>query len=1226
MFDSDDVWKNELGLPEILQDLIGKSRYGILDSLIIGDSHRFVVYFISREKIDLKTVCGIITKNLKAEYEKISLVQVNRFPLSPEGYIDKQLISDFQKLPSYSDDKKGQSTAIGQNTSLLVGEPLDYRGETPSTLIEALKSASGRPLNVGVTFHKSDGEETFISYKDLWERAEMLSRRLAKRIGTECTQVVLAIDDQEIFVSWFWACQLAGLSVIPYELSRNREKAHKFQVEGIFASAGKLKIVTNKLDFFSEVGLEGDDLIDVNLLKGGDSPIGDNILISNDVKSSDIALLLMTSGSSGPSKCVAQPHANILNYCRAVAQRHSFNRNNIGLNWLPLTHVGGLVMYHIRDVYLCCSQVLVETEAVLEAPLTWMKLIDRHAVTNSWAPNFAFSLAAKELQSINKGSLDLSSLEFLLNGGEQVVVEQALDFISIARAFGLDENVMIPSWGMSETCSGVLYSKEEDLERNMTASVGYPLPGISVRVVDEFGNILKCEEPGALQVKGGTVLKGYVQNGQLISACRDGWFDTGDIAQTGATGIKILGRQKDTIIVNGQNYSAYAIEDVINSIDGVSSNSAAVIGVRETGASTDRVVAYYCSDVLPEILQKNISRKIKRVVLETVGISISDIIQLNPSDVPRSTIGKIQKSELKKTWHEDTASVESGQQDLMDFTRSLSSEGDPSHPILQDVWHPFKASEWSEYAFGDYINLDFENLSNANAEEDFTKKISFVEEISPFSFESNDSIVIEINCMGCTGISVADFITQFHEHKKVQELRRQPVKSKITFVLVSQSAISPDPVVDAVVAYLRCLEMESRSLSISTIRVSPETVGKALLEILKVHLQPCEYAIERKSVFIRRYTPAAIDAVGPSARFSDIYAGVSRVLVTGGEGELGRALIKQLPESVKHILVVGNRSSYSAEKNKELEENTAHPGVKVDYLQWRDLSHTYGEIEKLYTEFAEEGSAAGPDMIFHLSGKLSHGPLGNQFPSLLESSCEAKLDVFDCIEKLVRKNPKTSLIVFSSITSRFGGVGVGAHSVSNACLSAKSELLVSNGAKVHIFDWSIWGNIGQSKDVTDPEIAALNGFLSIDYDSGFRAMHIILAEKPGRYTVGVDFDNPKLSWLKNTAQACIISDFSESYEGITSLNHKLQINPPMSLLFEDVEAELKSIWSDLLEMADIDRDSNFFDIGGNSLTLPRLKKRIASQFQIQVAQVDFFRYPTLAGLAEHISDKLSEEV
>ena len=183
----------------------------------------------------------------------------------------------------------------------------------------------------------------------------------------------------------------------------------------------------------------------------------------------------------------------MLSRSAATAQANDFSVAIASVNWFPLDHVGGIVMFHVQDVYVAAEQLHAATDFVLEDPLRWLDLLERHRATVTWAPNFAFGLVAGREEEIGRRRWDLSSLRVILNGGEAVVAATANRFLKVLAPHGLSPTAMRPAWGMSETSSGVTFSDsfgQDGASMNSFVDVGAPIPGVSIRIVDDRDEVV----------------------------------------------------------------------------------------------------------------------------------------------------------------------------------------------------------------------------------------------------------------------------------------------------------------------------------------------------------------------------------------------------------------------------------------------------------------------------------------------------------------------------------------------------------------------------------------------------------------------------------------------------------------------------------------------------------------------------------------------------------------
>ena len=490
--------------------------------------------------------------------------------------------------------------------------------------------------NTGITYcGYAEGDTSYQSYGDLLHQARCILGSLRDRGLQPQNKVILQLEDPRYFFACLWGCFLGGFVPIPLGVERvevDFEQSKLYRVRQSFTSDRTLIISdTGKI----EAALQVEDLLkrepDNNYHYG---------------KLDDLALLLFTSGSTGKPKGVMLSVRNLIASIYGMTKVNQLGDRDITLNWMPLEHVASLVMFHLSEVYLGCQQIQVQSELILQNPLQWLDLIDRHRVTVTWSPNFAYSLVNDKLNSASRSSWDLSCVRWMGNGAEAVVGQTSQRFLELLAPYGLSPAVLSPGYGMSETTSGICHSN--DFYRNMNrefVEVGAPIPGVSLRIVDEYGDLVLEGEIGLLQVKGATVTAGYYQqpelNREVFTA--DGWFNTGDLGFLNAGKLTITGRQKDVIIVNGVNYYSHEIETVVEAIAGVTVSYTAACSVN----SQQQQVAIFFHTLKQEELRELIN-KIRHSVFTSIGVAPAYIIPVAKETIPKTAIGKIQRSQLSQ--------------------------------------------------------------------------------------------------------------------------------------------------------------------------------------------------------------------------------------------------------------------------------------------------------------------------------------------------------------------------------------------------------------------------------------------------------------------------------------------------------------------------------------------------------------------------------------------------
>ena len=583
--------------------------------------------------------------------------------LLPAGKLTEELTSTPNNRSSNSTrlgkkpEARPAETAEEARASEVRGADLMVSDGEPVHLAEVLERAARG--DQGLVFVRSDGEEVRRGYGDLLDDAQRVCGGL-RRLGLEPGQrVIFQLEAAEEFLPAFWGVTLAGGVPVPVSVPPVYTGDHAVvrKLKNAWSLLGEPLILVERGDgrplrvALEELGAKGAKVASVADLRTAPPAVD-----THQPQPNDLALLLLTSGSTGLPKAVGQTHRNLLQRSAATVQMNGFTAADVSLNWFPLDHVGGLVMFHLRDVWLGCRQIQMPTSFVLEDPLRWLSGIERHRATVTWAPNFAFGLLVDRARELRERRFDLSSMRFILNGGEAIVAKTALRFLNLLAPHGLGGDVMYPAWGMSETCSGVVYShrfsdstagREDDLVDDLV-EVGAPVPGFELRVVDGADQILPQGRIGRLQGRGTGVTPGYWGNDEVNAAAftADGWFNTGDLGVIRDDLLTLTGREKDVIIVNGINFYSHEIEAVVEETEGVEVSYTAACAVRPPGSDSDQLILFFhpidpAEETWPQLIET-----IRDRVMRQVGVNPEVIVPVGQEDVPKTAIGKIQRAEL----------------------------------------------------------------------------------------------------------------------------------------------------------------------------------------------------------------------------------------------------------------------------------------------------------------------------------------------------------------------------------------------------------------------------------------------------------------------------------------------------------------------------------------------------------------------------------------------------
>jgi fatty-acyl-CoA synthase len=390
-----------------------------------------------------------------------------------------------------------------------------------------------------------------------------------------------------------------------------------------------------------------------------------------DTDDDDVALLQLTSGSTGSPKAVQISHRNFVANAEAMFDGAQVDpESDVIVSWLPCFHDMGMTGYLTVPMYFGVELVKVTPMDFLRDTLLWAKLIDKYKGTMTAAPNFAYNLFAKRLRrQATPGQFDLSTLRWALSGAEQVEPADVEDLCEAGAPFGLRPEAIVPAYGMAETtvavsfteCGAGLVVDEVDADllavlhravpatRGRTrqlATLGRPLKGLETRVVDEDGSLLSARGVGVIEVRGEPVTRGYTTAAGFISAQDEqGWYDTGDLGYLTETGnVVVCGRVKDVIIMAGRNIYPTDIERAASRVAGVRPGCAVAVRL-DAGRSRESFAVAVESNAWEDPAElRRIEHHVAHEVFAEVDVRPRNVVVLQPGMIPKTPSGKLRRA------------------------------------------------------------------------------------------------------------------------------------------------------------------------------------------------------------------------------------------------------------------------------------------------------------------------------------------------------------------------------------------------------------------------------------------------------------------------------------------------------------------------------------------------------------------------------------------------------
>ena len=293
----------------------------------------------------------------------------------------------------------------------------------------------------------------------------------------------------------------------------------------------------------------------------------------------DLALLQYTSGSTSSPKGVMLSHRNLIANSAMIADAFRHDENTRVVGWLPLFHDMGLIGHVLQPIYFGGLSVLMSPLSFLQRPALWLQAISTWKVTTSGGPTYAFDLCLRAVRDEQLKDLDLSSWRVAYCGSEKVRAD-VLDRFSTRFAtcgfrgssflpcFGLAEATLLVSGSQSGTGPKMATSVADPSNSLPPVSCGLPGRGTSIVITDPETRVkLDDGAVGEIWVKGAHVGQGYWRAADSDDLFRARLLDgTGPYLRTGDLGfleggeLFVVGRLKDTIIVNGLKHNAEDIE------------------------------------------------------------------------------------------------------------------------------------------------------------------------------------------------------------------------------------------------------------------------------------------------------------------------------------------------------------------------------------------------------------------------------------------------------------------------------------------------------------------------------------------------------------------------------------------------------------------------------------------------------------------------------------------
>ena len=343
----------------------------------------------------------------------------------------------------------------------------------------------------------------------------------------------------------------------------------------------------------------------------------------------DLAAILYTSGTTGRSKGAMLSHGNMLSNALVLKDYWGWMPGDVLIHALPIFHVHGLF-------------VALHGALINGSKMIWLAKFDPTYVVKKMPEATVFmgvpTLYVRLLQEPGLNKTAVSNMRLFVAGSAPLLIE------TFSQWQDKTGHTILERYGMSETAmlTSNPYHPGQGGERR-GGTVGFALPGVSLRVQDDDGQPVPSGEIGGIQVKGPNIFKGYWRMPEKTKEefTADGFFKTGDVGKVDAQGyITIVGRSKDLIISGGYNVYPAEIEGYINELPGVAESALVGVPHPDFGEVGVAVVIAKPGAVLDAVqITATLKSKLANFKIPKQCFVVPEL--------PRNTMGKVQKNLLR---------------------------------------------------------------------------------------------------------------------------------------------------------------------------------------------------------------------------------------------------------------------------------------------------------------------------------------------------------------------------------------------------------------------------------------------------------------------------------------------------------------------------------------------------------------------------------------------------
>src|SRR5210317_438184 len=529
-----------------------------------------------------------------------------------------------------------------------------------------------------IRFIDGANDESALRFGELWDAALALLGSLQARGMKAGDELIIFSTSNQSFVVAFWAAILGGIVPVPVAVGISDE--HKLKLFRILSQLEhptlftEMDLLQRLLDFAEERELsEIGELLNTHAVLMSDVQTGTHGAI-HDARPDDIGFIQYSSGSTTDPKGIVLTHKNLCVNIRAIVEGFDWGKDDQSLSWMPLTHDMGLIGFHLSVMAAGMNHAVMDTNVFVRRPLLWMSKASELRATQLCSPNFGYKHFLKLFERKGLPGIDLSNVKRVINGAEPISWDLCEEFLEALAPHGLKRSTMLPVYGLAEATVGVSFSSiDQEYERVVMdrhslqigepyraadpadrdsvsfLKVGKAIRDVNIRIAGDDDQPLDDGHIGHILLRGDSVTERIYGDAEATAAIfiEDGWLRTGDCGVFVDGYVVVTGRQKDVIIVNGQNYYPHDIEEIIAQLPDLDLNKVVVAGATPKGGQTEELIVFVLFRRAIEEFRPLVD-PVRHIVGEYAGLEVHTVIPV--ARIPKTTSGKVQRAKLLQSY------------------------------------------------------------------------------------------------------------------------------------------------------------------------------------------------------------------------------------------------------------------------------------------------------------------------------------------------------------------------------------------------------------------------------------------------------------------------------------------------------------------------------------------------------------------------------------------------